>query len=153
PAADIWALGVILYECLTGRQPFQGTSALATLELVRSSPPPPPRSPRGEVPAALEAICLRCLRKDPADRYPSAAALAEELGGFLAGETISARPEDPEPPRPGRRRHRWPIVAAALVLIAGAALALAPRRGGHEPPKATAAVPQASPPPSSPSTA
>jgi serine/threonine protein kinase len=153
PSADIWALGVILYECLTGRQPFQGPSALATLELVRSSPPPPPRSPRGEVPAALEAICLRCLRKDPADRYPSAAALAEELGGFLAGETISARPEAAEPPQPDRRRRLWPIVAAALVLVAGAAVVLAPRRRGHKPPEAIAALAKARPSPSSPSTA
>jgi serine/threonine protein kinase len=152
PAADIWALGVILYECLTGRQPFHGKSALATLDLVRSSIPVPPTSPHGEVPAALEAICLRCLRKDPADRYPSAAALADELGGFLAGETIPECPKDPEPIRSDRRRHRWPT-AAALVLVAGAALALAPRRGSHEPPKATAALSKASPPPSSPSTA
>jgi serine/threonine protein kinase len=138
PAADIWALGVILYECLSGQPPFQGRSTLATLDLVRSSTPVPPRSPYGEVPAALEAICLRCLKKNPADRYPSAAALAAALSGFLAGETISARPEDLEPPRPDRRR---PWLIAGLVLAASAVLALVLIPWGHDPRSAGAPVP------------
>jgi hypothetical protein len=144
PAADIWALGVILYECLAGKQPFKGKSALATLDLVRSSTPVPPRSPHGDVPAALQSICLRCLRKDPADRYPSAAALAHNLQWFLAGKPMdphSSEPQ-PEPARPRRGRRLWPIVAAAaLVMIAGAALALALVPRGPGPRSAADPVP------------
>jgi serine/threonine protein kinase len=148
PAADIWALGVILYECLSGQPPFKGRSTLATLDLVRSGTPVPPRSPHGEVPAALQAICLRCLEKNPANRYPSAAALADALNGFLAGETNSARPEDLKPPRPDRRRRPWLIAAAALVLVVGAALALALIPRGDDPRSAgtSAAIPTASRP-------
>jgi serine/threonine-protein kinase len=79
PAADVWALGSILYELLTSRAPFRGTNYTGTLLQIVSQEPEPPRRLRPEVPIALEAICLRCLRKPIAERYPSAEALADDL--------------------------------------------------------------------------
>jgi serine/threonine protein kinase len=90
PAADVWALGAILYECLTGRPPFKGDSYAATVAMVVHDEPVPPRRLRPEVPEDLEAISLRCLHKEAAERYPSAAALAADLRRFLAGEPVEA---------------------------------------------------------------
>jgi serine/threonine-protein kinase len=92
PSADVYAVGAVLYECLTGRPPFRAAGAVETLDLVRTADPVPVRQLQPAVPRDLETVCLKCLRKAPADRYPSAAALADDLDRFLAGRPVHARP-------------------------------------------------------------
>jgi YD repeat-containing protein len=121
PATDIHALGLILYESLAGVRAFQGPTVVEVLDKVRTQDPTPPSKLQSEVPRDLETICLKCLHKDPARRYASAAALADDLRRYLEGRPIKARPVGLwERAVKWRRRH--PVVAALLGVVAGLAL-------------------------------
>jgi serine/threonine-protein kinase len=91
-AVDVYGLGAILYHLLTGRPPYQGETAEAILHQVKEKSPPSPARLVPGVDPELEAVCLKCLQRDPADRYASAAALAEDLERWLGGLPVSARP-------------------------------------------------------------
>jgi eukaryotic-like serine/threonine-protein kinase len=117
PRTDIYALGTILYECLTGRPPFRAGTAAATLQQVVADEPVAPRRLNPSVPRDLETVCLKCLHKEPRQRYASAAELADDLRRFERGEPIAAR-------RVGvlgsvrKWARRRPAAAAMLVAVA-----------------------------------
>jgi serine/threonine-protein kinase len=115
-AADVYALGAILYELLTGRPPFVGATVLETMQQVVSAEPVPPSRRAAGVPRDLEVICLKCLHKEPSRRYGSAAALAEELRRYLDGEAIEARAVG-RLERGVKWLRRHPMAAALLVTL------------------------------------
>ena len=121
PTTDVYGLGAILYELITGRPPFKASSSQKTLQLVYSTPPQPPRTINPEIPRDLETICLRCLEKDPTRRFSSAEALAEELRRFLSGEPIHSRPVSR-----GEKLWLWsrrnPVIAGLSAALVGVVL-------------------------------
>ena len=126
PATDVYALGAVLYECLTGKPPFRAATALETLDQIRRHEPVPPRSLNPQVPRDLETICLKCLQKEPGARYLTAEALADDLRCFQKNLPILAQPTG-RLAKAAKWCRRNPAVAALIgavfaVLIAGVAV-------------------------------
>ena len=118
PWTDIYALGAVLYELLVGRPPISGHSDLETLRRISTDPPLPVRQSRRDVSREIEAICLKCLEKNPKRRYPTVRALRDDLMRGLQGKRTKARPRSPTV-RTVAKLTKWPMNAAVALLCLG----------------------------------
>ncbi|MFL6504735.1 MAG: protein kinase domain-containing protein [Candidatus Udaeobacter sp.] len=141
PAADVYSLGAILFDLLTGRPPFLGEHALAVIQQASQNAAPKLRSLVPTLDKDLETICAKCLERDPATRYGSAGALAEDLDRWLDGRPIVARPVSP-PAQLWRLSRRNPIVAgmATLLVALGSVLGVVIWKGGTDSPTAAGGI-------------
>ena len=129
PGSDVYSLGAVLYECLTGRAPFRADSVLKTIEQVIHAEAASPRTLNAAIPRDLETICLKCLEKEPQRRYATAELLANDLGCFLKGEPIVARPTSQwERGVKWVRRHPAHAALTLVSVVATLAIATAPQR-------------------------
>lgn len=125
PSTDIWSIGTILYRMLTGRPPFQAATVVETLRQVTDHQPVSPRDLNPQLDRDIDTICMKCLQKDPAQRYSSVHELHDDIERYLSGRAIKARPVS-VPERTARWCRRNPLPAAMILLaIAGTSIAIA----------------------------